>query len=436
MMPRTLEIFDMAGLVDPFLEVANRVNKVAVIAHGNKLAGMSFTPDGRPYPFVAMVPQDMTESLLVEALRRKGGTVEYETRFVGAVEREGYVGATLECKGEWREVTAAFVVGCDGAHSKVRHLLNLPFEGAPYDASFILADVDTNDSLPGDELQLCPSEFGPLAIFPMNGTRRRIVATVETREEDTPSLDTVRKVLLERGPENVEARALRWSSYFRVHHRHVDRLQIGRMFIAGDAAHIHSPIGGQGMNTGLHDAWNLAWKLDLVLHGGGEQLLDSYTAERLPVIKHVIDITHFMTKAMATPSRLAQAVRNRMIPIVSRLAPFQHFFVQQLSLLGVSYFGSPMVEGSGERFFDDSLRGGNGINRRFLLLIGGDVDSSNVEAARQLCEPLSRIVELRNGHRSGITLVRPDGYIACRAHSRDATDGIAEVRSVLERQSK
>src|SRR5439155_15367385 len=171
--PRTLEILDMAGIVGPFLQAANRVTSVAVITHGRTLARLRFTPEESPYPFVAMVPQDVTERLLVEALRRKGGDVEYETTFVSADQLDDGVNVTVEHHGERSGCRAAFVVGCDGAHSAVRHLLNVPFEGAAYEASFVLADVETNEALPGDELQLCPSELGPVAVFPMSATRRR-----------------------------------------------------------------------------------------------------------------------------------------------------------------------------------------------------------------------------------------------------------------------
>ena len=159
--PRTLEILDMAGLAGPFTEVANRVTSVAVVAHGRTLAHMPFAPDESPYPFIAMVPQNVTEQLLLAQLQARGGAVEYETSFVTAVERDDHVAATLSHNGERQQLTAAFVVGCDGAHSAVRHLLNLPFDGAAYDALFMLADVQTNDALPADQLQLCPSEFGP-----------------------------------------------------------------------------------------------------------------------------------------------------------------------------------------------------------------------------------------------------------------------------------
>ncbi len=241
--PRTLEIFDMAGIVGPFLEAANRVTSVAVIAHGRTLARIRFAPETSPYPFIAMVPQDVTERLLVEQLRRRGGVVEYETSFVSAVQDEERVSVTLDHKGQRRELTAAFVVGCDGAHSTVRHLLNLSFEGAQYDVLFMLADIQTNDAVPADELVLCPNAVGPAAVFPMSATRRRLVATVDRADGDGPSLDLVRAILKERVPAGIEALALHWGSYFRVHHRQAGSMRVGRMFVAGDAAHIHSPFG-------------------------------------------------------------------------------------------------------------------------------------------------------------------------------------------------
>ncbi len=434
--PRTLEIFDMAGLIDPFLEKANRVTSVAVMTHERTVAHMRFAPEESPYPFVAMVPQDITEKLLVEALRRKGGDVEYETRFVSAAEQGDRVDVTLDHKGEAIMLTASFVVGCDGAHSAVRHLLNLPFEGAEYNDSFILADVETNETLPSDELQLCPSELGPVAIFPMSATRRRVIAIVDKTEGDAPSLELVQRIVAERAPDGFEVRALRWSTYFRIHHRQAARLRVGRMFVAGDAAHIHSPFGGQGMNTGLHDVWNLAWKLDLFLHGrGNEELLDSYSAERRPVIKNVVETTDFMTKALGSPSKLAQTLRNAIIPMVSRLAPLQHAFVQRLSELGVAYRGSPIVEGAGKRYFDQSLRGGNGVCSRFLLVVGNDADASTKEAAKQLVGSSSNIVELRLSPGNDVTLVRPDGYIAYSGHTREGTDALKSVRALLERQT-
>lgn len=434
--PRTLEVFDMAGVSGRFLELANRVTSVSVTTQGRVLAHMRFHPEESIYPFIAMVPQDVTEKLLLEELVRKGGVVEYETAFVTAVESDGGVTATLDHNGEISEVRAAFVVGCDGAHSAVRHLLNLSFEGAEYKDSFILADIESNEGLPVDELQLCPNELGPVAIFPMSATRRRVVATVQEVEANAPSLDLVRRIVAERGPEGLEVRALHWSSYFRIHHRQVAQLRVGRMFVAGDAAHIHSPFGGQGMNTGLQDVWNLAWKLDLAVRGyGNQELLDSYSAERRPVIKSVIESTDLMTRALGTPSKLAQVLRNAMIPMVSRLAPFQHAFVQRLSELGVAYRGSPIVEGAGERYFDESLRGGERIRSRFVLLVGDKVDEATKEAAAEFASSFSEVLELRSRSGDKITLIRPDGYVAYSGSRQDGVGALQAIQELLEPQT-
>ncbi len=432
--PRTLEIFDMAGVVAPFLDVANRVTAVAVVAHGRRLAQIPFVPEETPYPFVAMVPQDVTERLLVEALQRQGGAVQYETSFVSAVQEDHGVAVTLEHRGQRSVLRTAFVVGCDGAHSAVRHLLNLPFEGAQYEVIFMLADVETHTALPSDELQLCSHDGGPLAIFPMSRSRRRIVAMVDAPTGDAPTLGIVNALLQQRAPKGMEAHALHWSSYFRVHHRQVAQLRAGRIFLAGDAAHIHSPFGGQGMNTGLHDVWNLAWKLELTVRGRArEALLDSYTAERRPVIRKVIQTTDLLTKAMGTRGRLAQGLRDLAIPALSRLAPFRRRFVQRLSQLGVAYSGSPIARGAGKRSFDESLRVG-GIGSRFLLFIGTDTDSPTALEAKSLADDMRDVLELRAGRQQGILLVRPDGYTAYESRKDTSPSALQSVREVLERQ--
>jgi len=433
-MPRTLEIFDMAGLVAPFLAAANRVTSVAVVTHGHRLAQIAFAPPDTPYPFVAMVPQDVTESILARALQSRGGAVEYETSFVSASQDGEGVDVVLEREGRRVPVRAAFVVGCDGAHSAVRHQLGLPFEGAAYDKTFMLADMETNDALPSDELHLCPHEDGPLAIFPMSSRRRRMVATVDHADGEAPTLDLVRSVLAQRAPRGLEARSLNWSSYFRIQHRYVAHMQVGRIFVAGDAAHIHSPFGGQGMNTGLQDAWNLAWKLDLAIRNRARpELLDSYTAEREPVIRRVIETTDFITRALGTASRFAQGIRDVVIPIVSHLAPFRYRFVQRLSELGVDYHGSALIEGAGHRYFDNSLRDG-GIGSRFVLVVGADDASHTAQEARRLADDFHTVLELRSGAHAGIALVRPDGYTAYESYRGTPAEALESVREVLQRQ--
>ena len=348
--PRTLEIFDMAGLVDPFLEAANRVTSVAVMAHGRTLAHMRFAPEESPYPFIAMVPQNVTERLLVEQLQRRGGAVEYETTFVSAVQQDDRV--SVDAGPQGRSV---------GATAAIRRRLRRRAQRGPASAEpavrrsgvrrFVHAGRhrDQREPFPPTSCSCAPANSGPVAIFP---DERHSPA--HRGDHQNAQKETLRRSIScggswrERAPSGIEARALHWSSYFRIHHRQVAQLRVGRIFIAGDAAHIHSPFGGQGMNTGLHDVWNLVWKLDLVLHGhGNEELLESYSAERRPVIKQVIETTDFLTRAMGTPNKFAQALRDAVIPMVSRLAPFQHAFVQRLSELGIAYRGSPIVEGAG-----------------------------------------------------------------------------------------
>lgn len=434
--PRTLEILDMAGVAPAFLAAANRVTSVTMQTRDQTLARMRFAPEESPYPFIAMVPQNVTEDLLAAALRRKGGQVEYNTRFVSAQQQGNALIVRADQQGQDIHYRTSFVVGCDGAHSVVRHSLNIPFAGREYSDMFLLADIETTGTLPADQLQLCPSEFGPVAIFPMSATRRRIVATIENAVGDTPSLELVQKILDQRAPSGFQASSLHWSSFFKIHHRQVSTLRVGPVFLAGDAAHIHSPFGGQGMNTGLHDVWNLAWKLDLFVRGfGGQQLLDSYSAERIPVIQSVIETTDRLTKVMGAPGKLLQTLRSAIIPMVSRLAPFQHAFVQRLSELGVAYEGSPIVEGPGKRYLDDSMRGGSGILGRFLVLIGQDTEPSTRAAAQEMLASMSAIAELRVSPGRGVVLVRPDGYVAYSApHDGDAST-LRSLRSVLERQT-
>ena len=212
--PRTMEIFDMAGVVKPFVEAANPVTAVSVITHDRRLAHLPFHPDESHYQYIAMVPQNVTESILADQLHRKGGTIEHETTFVSATQLETYVDVELDHNGTKEHVSAAFVIGCDGAHSKVRHILDLPFDGAQYDDLIMLADVGTNEALPVNELQLCPSELGPVAIFPISSTRRRIVATVERQIGESPSLELVQEILRQRAPAEFEASEIYWSSFF------------------------------------------------------------------------------------------------------------------------------------------------------------------------------------------------------------------------------
>lgn len=428
--PRTFEVLDMAGLADRFLKAANQVTGVAIVSHQRTIGRIDFTPKETPYSFVAMVPQDVTERLLAERLHEMGGAVEYETTLTSAKETADGVAASVERLGAPQTIEAKFVVGCDGAHSTVRQLLGLQFEGAGYSEHYMLADVMTNDALPADEMQLCPSQFGPLAIFPISARRRRIVGTIDDVSGDAPSLEMVNAVLAQRAPEGIVAESMLWSSYFKIHHRMVAHMSVGRIFVAGDAAHIHSPFGGQGMNTGLQDAWNLAWKLDLAVRGlATPELLESYSQERHPVVRGVIETTHFLTNGMGARNPVARNIRDTVIPIVTHIPQLQHAFVDRLSGLGIAYKDSPIVDGAGRRYFDDTLRGGTGICNRFLLLApAAEAASANAVGAH-----FKEAVEVRSNGANELLLLRPDGYLAFEAPQANAT-AFQTVEAVLRKQ--
>ncbi len=421
-MPRTLEVFEMAGIVEPFLDVAHIVTKAAVLDGDQRLGVLPLEPSLSRYPYVAMIPQDVTEGVLLAELVRSGGQVSYATEALAVEQDAEGARVRLRSGGVERWVSAAYVVGSDGAHSVVRHALGLEFEGGSYAAAFVLADIETTGDVPTDEMQLCPHAAGALACFPMSATRRRIVAMVSEEPPGGPDLAFVQALLDTRGLAELHATRLIWGSNFKIHHRQAESMSSGRVFLAGDAAHIHSPFGAQGMNTGLQDAWNLAWKLRFALSGLSTQaLLDSYGTERHAVAERVIRITDTITKAMASRNRVAQAIRRRAIPILTQIDSFKRFFVDTLTELSVGYPHSPVVQGRGQRAADEQLEGGARLYQQlgagFVLLTPRDA------APSQLIARYSTTVE-RHAHLNadGVRLIRPDGYIAFESTTSSAHD--------------
>jgi 2-polyprenyl-6-methoxyphenol hydroxylase-like FAD-dependent oxidoreductase len=421
-MPRTLEVFEMAGMARPFLDAAHIVTKAAVLDGDQRLGVLPIEPAVSRYPYVAMIPQDVTERLLLAELRGAGGDVRYDTEALAVEQSTDSVRVRLRSGNTEQWVEAAYLIGTDGAHSVVRHALGLEFEGGSYAASFVLADIETTGNVPTDEMQLCPHAAGALACFPMSASRRRIVAMVDEAPPLGPDLAFVQRLLDTRGLEQLRATRLIWGSNFKIHHRQASRMSSQNVFLAGDAAHIHSPFGAQGMNTGLQDAWNLAWKLRLALSGlATPELLASYAMERHAVAERVIRITDTITKAMASRNRLAQALRRRAIPMLTRLEWFKRVFVATLTELSVGYPSSPVIEGKGRRAADEPLEGGARLYERlgagFVLL------TPRATRLGELSARYSTTVE-RAAHLNadGVRLIRPDGYIAfesVRATARD-----------------
>ncbi|HKQ29739.1 MAG TPA: FAD-dependent monooxygenase, partial [Burkholderiales bacterium] len=365
----------------------------------------------------------------------------------------------------------AYLVGCDGAHSAVRHGLGLAFEGAPYEQAFVLADARIEWPLPRDGLVLTLGSPGVVAAFPFSdGTHRLIVTAPGHGENADVPLTVVEVERLVRQVSGVDIRVSDpvWLSRFRLHHRIAERYGVGCAFLVGDAAHIHSPAGGQGMNTGIQDAANLAWKLALVLQGqAGSSLLESYNVERRPIGEVLLKRTDRLFEAAATASRWVVAARNFVIP---RLAPlmFRYRALRQrlfrfVSQLGIHYRTSPVVinagDGSGpragDRAPDATLRRDGvdlnlfhamrGVEHRLLVFGGGPIP---VELSQRLPFPC-RTIEIERGAGTfddphgeaharygvgasgAIFLVRPDGYIGVRASSATLVSALHRYAEVL-----
>jgi 2-polyprenyl-6-methoxyphenol hydroxylase-like FAD-dependent oxidoreductase len=352
---RTMEHFDAMGVADAMLERTRVVHGGSVYAGGKRIAHLGL--DGRidsPFPHAYGISQHDTEEVLAAHLVGQGGAIERGVRFVSFAQDDTGVRATLAREAAVEVVRARWLVGCDGAHSAVRKTLGFAFEGAPYEERLIQADLRVSFArqVDDDEILIFLHELGPAMLFPLfrDGRYRLILLDVGGAAgyegPDEPALEDFQRGLDARG---VDARASdpAWTIAFRIHHRHAERLRDRRAFIAGDAAHIHSPVGGQGMNTGIQDAVNLAWKLALVARGRARpELLASYEPERLPVIRALVAGTDRATRALETVVKvrhpIAIGLRDQLLSLVMRLGVVQSQATATVAMLGVSYSESPV----------------------------------------------------------------------------------------------
>ncbi|NUS09811.1 MAG: pentachlorophenol monooxygenase [Streptomyces sp.] len=314
-LPRTLEVWDAMGLVRDALEAAVPLYGQLVFVDGRPGPRVELElPPEVPYGF-ASLPQYATERLLTARLEAYGGRVERGTELLGFAQDGDGVRARLGADGGTETVRARYLVGCDGPHSRTRHELGIAFEGGAFPEEYMLGDVEVDWDLPPGyavrslHLDAAGEVDDLLVCIPLPGRGRyrmsmRVppeLATEPPSGEEAahgleaghaPELPHVQDVLDRLAPRPATARELRWSSVFRIGHRLAERYADGRVLLAGDAAHIHPPTGAQGMNTGIQDAYNLAWKLALAVHGvAADGLLASYDAERRPVGAEVVGRT-------------------------------------------------------------------------------------------------------------------------------------------------
>jgi 2-polyprenyl-6-methoxyphenol hydroxylase-like FAD-dependent oxidoreductase len=349
---RTIEVFEAMGLAERFLTAGERMRAINFYVKERRIARMHFEGLDSPYPYPLIIEQSATERILGEHLAGLGLTVERRVELAGFTVGEDEVSATLRHPdGGTEAVRARWLLGCDGAHSTVRHALELPFEGAPYEEDFILGDVRLEWSLPEREGHGFLARGELLVALPMRGEQRfRLIARrsqVHPNRGQDPTLEEFQELIDQASSVRAVLSDPVWLASFRLQRRIVPQLRQGRIFLAGDAAHIHSPAGGQGMNTGIQDAFNLAWKLALVHSGAARPgLLDSYQAERYPVAKAVLRGTDLLFRVALGNSGLVRLARRWVAPLVINREWIQRRLRGFISELQVNYRSSPIVGGT------------------------------------------------------------------------------------------
>ena len=355
--PRTLEVLRGLGITQELLKRGN--DAVWVQLHAGtrvvriRLFGLGLADTA--YPFLLFVSQADTEQVLIEHLAARGVGVERRVELVGFHADEGAVTCTLRHgDGRTEQVHSRYLVGCDGAHSTVRRAAGIPFKGGAYPQTFALADLEVDGGLDGDTAYAWLGQVGILFLFPLGRPASwRLLGmhpALQGREAPArPSLAELQALADHFTGGRLRLRDPVWLTYFRLAHRHASRYRAGRVFLAGDAAHVHSPAGAQGMNTGIQDAWNLGWKLALVTHGvAREALLDSYDAERRPVGRYVVRFTDRAFAVTTSTNPILRALRTqlvpRVLPLALRLDRGLAYGFRSVSQLGISYRHSPAVQ--------------------------------------------------------------------------------------------
>ena len=464
---RTMEIYAKLGIADRALELGKRGTGANMWAQGRKMARVPLGDAGQaatPYPFILILGQDDNERIMSDKLRDLGLSVEWNTELVNLEQEPGGVTATLKLAGGTsQKLTAAWVAGCDGARSAVRELNGISFPGAPYEHVFFVADAEATGSMVPDEVNVYLFQQGFHLLFPMRGKDHwRIVGILPEalRDRDDVKFEDVIPSLRNEAGAGLSFKTCSWFSTYRIHHRAAERFRERRCFLLGDAAHIHSPVGAQGMNTGLQDAYNLAWKLALVVTGRAEAaLLESYEEERLPVARRLLNTTDRAFRLIVSDNWSAGFLRTK---ILARIAAFalrresiQRISFRTVSQIGIHYRKSVLSE-SLEGLPESATRAGdrfpwlrlklqtNGAledlfnkldDRQFNLLVIGqpvpetDLDLGGMFHIHAIPTDPANDAELERAHipRPSFYLLRPDGHVGLCGTRLD----VAAVKSYL-----
>ncbi|MEK1843266.1 MAG: FAD-dependent oxidoreductase [Pseudomonas sp.] len=442
---RTLELYSQLDLSDAVVQNGHKVAAANFWVKGEPVARLPLSTIGEgltPYAFLEIYPQDEHERLLIERLEAFGITVERDTELQSFEETGDGITARLRLPdGQQETCQACYLAGCDGARSIVRKTLDTGFPGGTYQQIFYVADVQARGPTFNGELHVDLDEADFLAVFPLSDEgRARLIGTV--RDERADRAETLQfEDVSRRAIENLKLKInqVNWFSTYRVHHRVADHFRTGRAFLLGDAAHVHSPAGGQGMNTGIGDAINLAWKLATVLSGGATtKLLDSYETERIAFARRLVATTDRVFSFVTADGPIADLVRIRVAPfLIPKMISFEaarEFLFRTVSQTTLNYRGMPLSEGvAGHVHGGDRLpwaHDGEGDNFESLknptwqVHVYGDTSDEMIAWCTEHHLPL-QVFDWRPAFdaaglaRNGFYLLRPDTYVAIADYSAD-----------------
>jgi 2-polyprenyl-6-methoxyphenol hydroxylase-like FAD-dependent oxidoreductase len=346
---RSLEIYRQMGVIDPVLNGGKQAGGVSFNEEGKNVASLSLANTGEGqtlFPFIHLYQQSKNERLLLDFLTKNCCPVYWETTLLTINQTAQQAEVQLQTGQETINLTCDWLIGADGAHSAVRKQLHIPFTGDTYPREFLLADVELdNEELTGSQVQLYLSEKGFTGFFPMPEENcYRIIGNLPANVEpgENLQLDEILPYMNAITGLNIKVIRNNWFTTYRLHHRMADSFRKQRCFLVGDAAHIHSPVGGQGMNTGLQDAYNLAWKLAGVVNGQlQEPVLDSYADERMPVAKDLLNTTDKVFKIILSQNWLTSLFKKWIMPKLLKFvwskATLREFFFRKVSQISISY---------------------------------------------------------------------------------------------------
>jgi 2-polyprenyl-6-methoxyphenol hydroxylase-like FAD-dependent oxidoreductase len=358
---RTLEIYEQIDLAHELIEKGAIAEKARLVVGGEVRGEANFAEFGAgmsAYPYILFLEQGKHERILYEYIKSKGKDVLWQTELEGVTQDESGVKAKIKTAGGEKSeiIEAKYLVGCDGSKSAVRHQLGLKFEGSTFERMFYVADVEINWKYKNDALMVFLMKNNLLAFFPMVGENRwRIVGTFPeefAKDEGDVLYEEIEQQIKKDAELELDIKNVNWFSTYKVHSRHVEKFSSGRCFLAGDAAHIHTPAGAQGMNTGIQDGYNLAWKISLALREKADaKLLETYNEERLKNAEELLKTTDRFFNLAASPDTVLSYLRMHVFPYVAgaafSLSAVRKFLFPRVSQIGINYRSSSLSENSG-----------------------------------------------------------------------------------------